>query len=291
LPTNKKQIINLLKLNTMLGSKLDIMKTGWLNLIFANRNQAYGAYQLRKENARNTNKALIIAITLFTVILASPTIANIIKGYIPAADPKLTKVDVILQPPPSIEHVTPPPPTQEAARPHNDMVRFPPPIVRPDVDVHEDPPTDDVLQQKDPGPKTIDGDKGNPINIDEPAGTAEKGPAITEEDNTVHGFGGIEIEPTPIGGMEKFYSFLGSKIRYPEAAKEAGTQGRAVLTFVVEKDGSLSNITAIRDPGNGLGDEAIRVLKLAPRWKPGVQNGRSVRVQYTIPVNFNLGDQ
>jgi protein TonB len=275
----------------MLGSKLDIMKNGWLNLIFANRNQAYGAYQLRKENARNTNKAMAIAITLFIVILASPTIANIIKGYIPAADPKISKVDVVLLPPPPIAHVTPPPPTQEAARPHNDMVRFPPPIVRPDPEVRENPPTDEVLQQKDPGPKTIDGDKGNPINVDDQVGTADKAPPVTEEDNSVHSFGGIEVEPSPIGGMDKFYSFLGAKIKYPEQAKEVGTQGRVVLTFVVEKDGSLTDIKAIRDPGNGLGDEAIRVLKLAPRWKPGVQNGRNVRVQYTIPVNFNLGDQ
>ncbi len=70
-----------------------------------------------------------------------------------------------------------------------------------------------------------------------------------------------------------------------------GTQGRVILQFVVEKDGSLSNIAALRDPGNGLGEEAIRVLKLAPKWKPGVQNGRNVRVQYTIPVNFNLDNQ
>jgi len=276
----------------MLGSKLDIMKTAWLNLVFANRNQAYGAYQLRKENARNTNKAMGIAITLFIVILASPTIANIIKGYIPAADPKISKVDVVLLPPPPISHVTPPPPTQEATRPHNDMVLFPPPIVRPDPEMRETPPTDKDLEKVDIGPKTIKGDNSAPLTIDITAGTEDnKGPSITEEDKNVYTNGTIEIEPSPIGGMDKFYSFLGAKIKYPEPAKEVGTQGRVVLTFVVEKDGSLTDIKAIRDPGNGLGDEAIRVLKLAPRWKPGVQNGRNVRVQYTIPVNFNLGDQ
>jgi periplasmic protein TonB len=276
----------------MLGDKIDIMKSGWLNLVFANRNQAYGAYQLRKQNSHNTNKALVIALTLFIVIIASPTIANIIRGFIPAADPKTVNVDnIILPPPPSIAKVTPPPPIHEAPRPHNDMVRFPPPIVRPDQEVHETPPTDKDLDKVDVGPKTIKGDPSEPITIDETVGTAEKRSAVIEEDVSVHNLGAIEIEPMPVGGMDKFYTFLNTKIKYPNPAKEAGTQGRVILTFVVEKDGSLTNITAVRDPGNGLGEEAIRVLKLAPHWKPGVQNGRNVRVQFTIPVNFSLDNQ
>ncbi|MBW4889074.1 TonB family protein [Mucilaginibacter sp. HMF5004] len=276
----------------MLKDKIDIMKSGWLNLVFANRNQAYGAYQLRKENARNTNKALTIALTLFVVVLASPTIANIIKGYIPAADPKPVNVEnIVLPPPPSIEKVIPPPPVHEAQRPHNDMVRFPPPVVRPDPEVSETPPTDKDLEKADVGSKTLKGELGNPITVDEPVGPAEKGPSITEEDASIHNVGTIEVEPMPIGGMDKFYSFLGTKIKYPNAAKEIGTQGKVILSFVVEKDGSLTDIKAVRDPGNGLGDEAIRVLKLAPHWIPGIQNGRKVRVQYNIPVNFNLDNQ
>ncbi len=185
----------------MLGDKLDIMKKGWLNLVFANRNQEYGAYQLRKENARNTNKALAIAITLFIVILASPTIANIISGYIPAAKTKEITTVLVLPPPPSIAKVTPPPPVQEAQRPRTSTLAFPPPIVKPDDEAPKDPPSDIDLKDKDPGPKTIEGKEGAPITIDEPAGPGDKPSTVVEEDNSVHSFGGIEIEPIPFGGM------------------------------------------------------------------------------------------
>jgi len=275
----------------MLKDKLDIMKTGWLNVVFANRNQAYGAYQLRKENARNTNKAMIIAISAFLCLIAAPTIANIISGYIPEAKEKKIDVNLItdIKQPPVTPPVTPPE-THEAARPHNDMIRSLPPVVKPD-DQAEEPPTDKQLMEADPGPKTLTGDPNAKIDLGETHGTADPNAGITETTNESTVFTAVEVEPTPIGGMEKFYSFLGNKIKYPNAAKEANTQGRVVLTFVVERDGSLTDIKAIRDPGNGLGDEAIRVLKLAPHWNPGIQNGKKVRVQYTIPVMFSLGDQ
>jgi protein TonB len=275
----------------MLGDKLDIMKTGWLNVVFVNRNQAYGAYQLRKENARNTNKAMIIAISAFLCLIAAPTIANIISGYIPEAKEKKIDVNLItdIKQPPVTPPVTPPE-THEAARPHNDMIRSLPPVVKPD-DQAEEPPTDKQLLVADPGPKTLTGDLNAKIGIDEPHGTANPNAGVTETTNESTVFTAVEVEPTPIGGMEKFYTFLGNKIKYPNAAKEDNTQGRVVLTFVVERDGSLTDIKAIKDPGNGLGDEAIRVLKLAPHWNPGIQNGKKVRVQYTIPVMFSLGDQ
>jgi protein TonB len=277
----------------MLGSKLDIMNNGWLNLVFANRNQAYGAYALRQDNARNTRKALFIALSVFVVGLASPTIANIIRGYIPDADPKVIVFDnKILPPPTSIAKVTPPPVVHEAPRPHNDVVRFPPPIVKPDIEAQHEPPTDEKLQTADVGVRDLKGDKNAPlVDVDVEHGTADPNAAITEApaDNTV--FSAVEVEPSPIGGIDKFYSFLGNRIKYPVAAKEAGLQGKVILTFVVERDGSLTDIKAIRDPGSGLGDEAIRVLKLAPHWSPGIQNGKKVRVQYTIPVAFSLGEQ
>ena len=275
----------------MLKDKLDIMKTGWLNVVFANRNQAYGAYQLRKENARNTNKALVIALTLFIVVIASPTIANIITGYVPAPIEREIPVNLpTIKQPPVTQPVTPPP-SQEAARPHTATVADPPMKVVSDEQVTKEPPLDKAFDVADPGPKTLAGDGNAPITVDQPAGTADPNAGITETTNESTVFTAVEVEPTPIGGMEKFYSFLGNKIKYPNAAKEANTQGRVVLTFVVERDGSLTDIKAIRDPGNGLGDEAIRVLKLAPHWNPGIQNGKKVRVQYTIPVMFSLGDQ
>jgi TonB family protein len=100
----------------------------------------------------------------------------------------------------------------------------------------------------------------------------------------------VEIPPAPIAGFKAFYSFIGSKIRYPAADKQYNIQGRVIVQFVIEKDGSLTDIKPIRSPSNTLTDETIRVLKMAPRWTPGIQNEKPVRVQYTIPVNFSLGD-
>jgi TonB family protein len=103
-------------------------------------------------------------------------------------------------------------------------------------------------------------------------------------------FTAVEVEPIPKGGMERFYEFLGKNIKYPKADRDNSIQGRVIAQFIVEKDGSLSNIKIMRAPSPTLGEEAVRVLNLAPNWTPGVQNGRPVRVQYTIPINFALND-
>ncbi|MBS7566618.1 M56 family metallopeptidase [Mucilaginibacter sp. Bleaf8] len=104
-------------------------------------------------------------------------------------------------------------------------------------------------------------------------------------------FTSVEQVPEFEGGMEKFYRYIAQHIRYPKLAYESNVQGRAIITFVVEKDGSLSNIHSLRDPGAGLGDEAIRVMAQSPRWMPGRQNGKTVRVQYTVPILFTLQDE
>jgi TonB family protein len=103
-------------------------------------------------------------------------------------------------------------------------------------------------------------------------------------------FTAVEVEPTPKGGLEEFYRFLGNNIKYPAEDKKNGIQGRVIVQFVVEKDGSFSDIKIMRQPSETLGNEAIRVLNLAPKWNPGIQNGRTVRVQYTIPINFSLSN-
>jgi periplasmic protein TonB len=275
----------------MFGDKIDIFNPEWLNVVFKGRNQAYGAYELRKENPKNTNKALVIAVAAFVIILASPTIYNVVMGFIPKKDEKVKVTDVVLMPPPPIDQTKPPPPPpKEPPKPKVDQVRFPPPIVKPDNEVREkDPPTDKQLEVADPGQKEQKGDPNAQIRIDEPVGNSDVKAVTEDTGNQI--FTAVEVEPVPRGGMDAFYKFLGDKIKYPNAAKEAGTQGRVILQFVVEKDGSLTDIHVMREPGNGLGDEAMRVLKLAPKWTPGVQNGKPVRVQFTIPVNFSLGDQ
>jgi len=99
----------------------------------------------------------------------------------------------------------------------------------------------------------------------------------------------VEIQPEFPGGESGLTTFLQKNIRYPLLAKQNKIQGKVYIQFVVEKDGSITDIKVIREPGSGTGDEAVRVMKLSPKWSPGTQNGKPVRVQFTLPVNFALG--
>lgn len=101
-------------------------------------------------------------------------------------------------------------------------------------------------------------------------------------------FSVAEKLPEFVGGVDGFYRFLGKTLRYPAEAIKNNTQGRANVTFVVEKDGSLTNIRSVSGPGNGMQEEAERAISLSPKWMPGEQNGKPVRVRYTVPVVFTL---
>jgi TonB family protein len=101
-------------------------------------------------------------------------------------------------------------------------------------------------------------------------------------------FSVAEKLPEVVGGIDGFYRFLSKTLRYPAETIKNNTQGRANVTFVVEKDGSLTNIKSVSGPGNGTQEEAERAMSLSPKWMPGEQNGKPVRVQYTVPVVFSL---
>ncbi len=101
----------------------------------------------------------------------------------------------------------------------------------------------------------------------------------------------VEVDPEYPGGMDALYNYLSSNIVYPSEAKEHNIQGRVFVSFVIEKDGTVSNIKVLHDIGGGCGDEAIRVVKGMPRWKPGRQHGQRVRTQFVLPINFKLDNQ
>jgi TonB family protein len=105
-------------------------------------------------------------------------------------------------------------------------------------------------------------------------------------------FTAVEVEPHfKHGGTSGFNSFLATTIKYPAYDREHNIQGKVFVTFMVEKDGSLTNIKALRGPDKLLMDAAVEAVKQSPKWVPAFQNGRFVRVQYTIPVNFNLANK
>lgn len=103
-------------------------------------------------------------------------------------------------------------------------------------------------------------------------------------------FTAVEHLPEFPGGVAAFGKFLGTHVRYPKDAREKGIQGRVIVTFVVEKDGKLSDIKVVRSVSPDIDAEALRVLALSPKWKPGTQKGKAVRVQYSVPISFTLAD-
>ncbi len=98
----------------------------------------------------------------------------------------------------------------------------------------------------------------------------------------------VESMPEFPGGMQELYTFLGNNIKYPVMAKESGIQGKVYVTFVVEVDGSITDVRVLRGIGGGCDEEAIRVVQSMPKWTPGKQRGKPVRVQYNLPVRFTL---
>lgn len=98
----------------------------------------------------------------------------------------------------------------------------------------------------------------------------------------------VENDPEFPGGLDAMYKYLAQNIKYPQLARENNITGKVYVEFVVEKDGSVSNVKVLRDIGGGCGQEAVRVVKTMPKWTPGKQRGKAVRVAYRLPVNFNL---
>ena len=108
------------------------------------------------------------------------------------------------------------------------------------------------------------------------------------DDYTMDAFVVVDEDPEYPGGMEALYKFLAENIQYPQEAMDNHITGKVYVTFVVEADGSITNPRLLRDIGGGCGQEAIRVVKNMPRWKPGKNRGEAVRVQFNLPVNFTL---
>lgn len=112
--------------------------------------------------------------------------------------------------------------------------------------------------------------------------------AVPVQDNRVYNFVSLEQQPSFPGGMDEFYKYLGKTVKYPAEAVKLKKEGKVFLSFVVEKDGSLTDIKVERGVGFGLDEEAIRVIKASPKWIPGIQKGEKVRVKYNIPLSFTL---
>ena len=112
--------------------------------------------------------------------------------------------------------------------------------------------------------------------------------APVEEEETQQIFTIVEQQPEPEGGITAFYKYIGENLKYPALARRNNIEGRVFIRFVVERDGSLTDVTVLKGIGGGCDEEAVRIIQGAPKWKPGKQRGRPVRVQMVLPVLFKL---
>jgi len=262
--------------------KLDLLNNQWLEIVFEGRNKRYGAYDLRKSITKNTIRAFIIGTVLFAVLVSIPTLMRMIPDR--QEDKKKKKKITAVKMPPKKEkpkeNLPPPPPPP----PKVDQVKFVKPVVAKADEVVEEIAVIKDLEDKKIGKETIKGDPDAELTV-EPVGTGVA--AVVEEDNTVYNVAGIEVKPDFPGGLEKFYAFVGKNYQAPD---EEGLKGKVYVTFVVEKDGSLTDIKVIRDIGYGTGKEAIRVLNKCPKWSPGEQNGKKVRCTFSLPISIQSAE-
>ncbi|HIS09681.1 MAG TPA: TonB family protein [Candidatus Avibacteroides excrementipullorum] len=164
------------------------------------------------------------------------------------------------------EKPTPPPPQQQEPQKVEEILN----IVKNDANVEES-----VISSSE--------ETGEVIEIKQVAPVIEEEEIVEEEIFQV-----VEEMPEPPGGMAGLMQYLGRNIKYPAIAQENGIQGRVVVQFVVEKDGSIANPVVVKSVDPSLDKEAIRVISTMPKWKPGKQRGKAVRVKYTVPVTFRL---
>jgi len=144
-------------------------------------------------------------------------------------------------------------------------------------------PTIEEIKKNETGSENVEGNSD--VVFDEPVAEVAKDNGDANKVFTV-----VEQTAEPIGGMEAFYKWVGKTMRYPNAAKRMGLEGRVFVRFVIEPSGVISNVEAVKGFNNECDKEAVRVISIAPKWKPGRQSGRAVRQAYTLPINFKLAD-
>jgi protein TonB len=250
-------------------------------IVFENRNKEYGAYELRKRYNRHMNTAFLIAISIFILGVSIPAIMDYLEELAP--EDAVTNVELTLVEPPPLDkdEPPPPPPPPDPPPPVQETIKFTPPVVTEEPIEEEDipPPQEEIQAQV--STKTQEGTD----LIDLPS--EGDGNALIEEPPSQI-FTIVEQMPEFPGGEEKLFEYLGKNIKYPAMARENGITGTVYVTFVVEGNGKITDVKKLRGIGGGCDEEAIRVVKSMPEWKPGKQNGKSVRVQYNLPIKFTL---
>jgi periplasmic protein TonB len=268
-------------------SNSSIYENSWIDLVFEDRNQEYGAYQLRQESTKNSVNALFIGLLLAASLSAIPVIAN----YYNPENPVVITPDL---PPATIVHLN----TLAKPQAQKQAVE-----VKQTKTAKATPKNDHfIITQATQATPIIDNTKkdnsdAKPTGVGPGTpGTDPKGPAVVAVVPVIP-VPGVPVGPVPVdgldtkpqfpGGISKFYTFVGNNFEKPDL--ESGQILKVNVAFVIEKDGSMSDIKVLKDPGYGLGAEAIRVLKsIKLKWTPGIINNQAVRTAYTLPIAIQI---
>ena len=268
-------------------SKLSIYEDPWINMVFEGKNQQYGAYQLRHDS----NKTMLFAFLFGLLIVSS-------FAVVPVLIKNLSTEPIIEETPPiildeiiDVTLINPPQPQKPKtfvapiAKKTDPEVKDKeilknPEIVKP-LDANDNIATNN--EAKDIVPNVPEGNATNGIPSTKPTTGTGISDTKTPDTNIINTTAVLDKMPEFPGGMQKFYTYVGRNFEKPEL--EVSKTMKIYVYFVIEKDGSMTDIKVLKDPGYGLGQEAIRVLKsLKTKWEPGIINGKSVRTSYNLPI-------
>ena len=250
-------------------------KTDIDEIIFEKRNKNYGAYYLRKAYNRIVSRGLMISVSVLLLATIIPFLifkqarsVNVEKNVgAEFANMDAPKSD---EPPPP-----PPPPPPEAIE---QKVKFTAPVVTTDTVEDTGMLNQDDLNQQSTNTAPVETTEEIIVEENQNQVIEQQAPILTI----------VELMPEFVGGEEAMYGWLKDNTKYPQVARETGISGTVIVTFVVEKDGSISGVQLLKGIGGGCDEEAMKAVKAMPRWKVGKQNGIPVRVQYNLPIKFSL---
>lgn len=275
-------------------AKIDLIENNWVDLVFEGRNQNYGAYKLRKGTSKRNIISIIVVAALAALAFAGMALKHIVDAKAKVAATQVTEISALNQPKKQAQvkkqiKVEEPEKVVERVK---SSVKFTAPVIKKDNEVkpEDELKTQDQLMNNKAAIGGFDV-KGN----DDANGEILKAKEVIaqpveqpkhEEENKV--FDIVEEMPSFPGGMGALNKYLHDNVHYPVVAQENGVQGRVTISFVVEKDGSVTDVKVAKSVDPSLDKEALRVVRSMPRWTPGKQNGATVRVKYNVPVNFRL---
>lgn|SRR5690606_5963766 len=266
---------------------MNLFKSAWVDTVFEGRNQEYGAYILRKENGRVTLLALLIGSLVFSFAVSFPVISKMLAKDEVVEEKSVEDTKIIMA-----EILTPPPPEEIIEKPKvikqtktiQEVVKHTPPVIVEQETVEQEVTSVDDLKDKIAGSTNIAASDDGDVVIDDTHSTVNVDSEIIDVNQV---YTAVEVMPEYPGGINEFRKYIYNKFRAPDVSRDL--KGQVIVNFIVEPDGSLSNIKVLRDNvGYGAAEEAIRVVKTSKKWNPGIQNGRNVRVSFTLPIQINI---